>query len=144
MPTIPSPVHPVHPEGPVLLGQVLADALAGIGKPDVRVGRPATCRACGDPAVWHRTADGRWVLMQPGGVPYRLVPAGQRWHITGDGTATNLGPAGTASAAGGAATSGSATCRITHFAVCPLGAPPQAPYLLRLWRHGAARLGLLT
>ncbi|MFD9414105.1 DUF6083 domain-containing protein [Streptomyces goshikiensis] len=138
MPTIPSPVHP---EGPVLLGQVLADALAGIGKPDVRAGRPATCRACGDPAVWHRTTDGRWVLMQPGGVPYRLVPAGQRWHITGDGTATNLGAAAAYDTGGSAAT---ATCRITHFAVCPLGAPPQAPYLLRLWRHGAARLGLLT
>ncbi|MFG2411781.1 DUF6083 domain-containing protein [Streptomyces goshikiensis] len=130
MATMPSPVQP---EGPVLLGQVLADALADIGRPDARAGRPATCRACGDPAVWHRTADGRWVLMQPGGVPYHLVPTGQRWRIAGDGTAANLAPAAP-----------DGTCRITHFAVCPLGAPPKAPHLLRLWRHGAARLGRLT
>ncbi|MCX4541634.1 DUF6083 domain-containing protein [Streptomyces sp. NBC_01565] len=124
---------PAQPEGPVLLGHVLADALAGIGKADVRAGRPATCRACGDPAHWHRTTQGRWVLIQPGDVPHHLVPAGQRWHIAGDGTAVNLGRAAPDD-----------TCRITHFAVCPLGAPPQAPYLLRLWRHGAARLGRLT
>ncbi|WP_329380061.1 DUF6083 domain-containing protein [Streptomyces sp. NBC_01351] len=102
---------------PLLLGQVLADALVTVVRqpqrsqerrqPDAREGRPAVCRLCGEAAYWHRTVRGKWLLVEPGEQPCHLVPAGKRWRIAGDGTAVNLGAAMPAD-----------TCRVSHFDVC--------------------------
>lgn len=119
-----------EPGTPVAVGDVLAGALAAIGAPDGRAGRPGACRDCGDAALWHRTTHGRWILMHPGSVPHHLVPPGHRYRIGSDGTAVHLGDGAPAD-----------TCRVTHFDICPAGPAPRHPYLLRLWHHAAARLG---
>ncbi|MGW7103977.1 DUF6083 domain-containing protein [Streptomyces sp. NPDC054838] len=118
------------PGTPIAVGEVLAGALAAIGGPDGGAGRPATCRDCGDAALWHRTVHGRWILMQPGSVPYHLVPAAGRYRIGSDGTAVHLGAAAPTD-----------DCRVTHFDICPARPAPRHPYLLHLWQHAAARCG---
>ncbi|CAM5576757.1 hypothetical protein GCM10010230_35710 [Streptomyces narbonensis] len=126
--------HPAR--DPVLVGDVLAGmteavtraARTGRAVPDARSPSPATCGACGADADWHRTVRGRWVMIEPGELPTRVVPAGSRWRVAGDGTAVNLGPAVP-----------SDTCRVSHFDVCPgRPAPTGAPVLLAL-RRGHAR-----
>lgn len=111
---------------PVLLADALASALDGIvnaertGRQvqDPRAGGPATCRRCGGAAQWHRTAEGRWVMIEPGAFPTASVPAGKRWRVAGDGTAVNLGSAVP-----------SDICRVSHFDVCPAagGRRPDQP-----------------
>ncbi|WP_233448067.1 MULTISPECIES: DUF6083 domain-containing protein [Streptomyces] len=73
-----------------------------VGVPEPRSGGsspapagPATspCRRCGARAEWHRTVRGRWILIEPGDLPTRAVPAGSRWRVAGDGTAVQLGAA---------------------------------------------------
>ncbi|WP_306325918.1 DUF6083 domain-containing protein [Streptomyces venezuelae] len=93
---------------------------------------PATspCRRCGARAEWHRTVRGRWILIEPGDVPARAVPAGSRWRVAGDGTAVELGAA-----------LPSDTCRVSHFDVCAAApAPVGSPALLALWRGHARRI----
>ncbi|MER5205209.1 DUF6083 domain-containing protein [Streptomyces sp. NPDC002825] len=94
-------------------------------------GTPSTavCDRCGARAEWHRTVRGRWVMIEPAEQTARLVPAGRRWRIAGDGTAVNLGSAVP-----------SDTCRVSHFDVCPARpAPADSPVLLALWRSHARR-----
>ncbi|MEV8586919.1 DUF6083 domain-containing protein [Streptomyces sp. NPDC051180] len=128
-------VHPVRE--PVLVGELLAGVTAAVSSaarsgravPDVRRPRTTTCDGCGAGAEWHRTVRGRWVMIEPGALASRGVPAGRRWRIAGDGTAVHLGPAAP-----------SDTCRISHFDVCPARpAPVDAPVLLALWRGHARR-----
>jgi Family of unknown function (DUF6083) len=92
---------------------------------DPAQGTPTTCRDCGASCSWHRTENGRWLLMEPGGYPTEKVPPGRRWRVAGDGTAVNLHR-------------GNPTdeCRITHFDVCPTKlAPADGPLLLAIWRQ---------
>ncbi|WP_159026474.1 DUF6083 domain-containing protein [Streptomyces vietnamensis] len=99
-------------------------APAAPGKPS-----PAVCDRCGARAEWHRTVRGRWVMIEPGELTARLVPAGRRWRVAGDGTTVNLGSAVP-----------SDTCRVSHFDVCPARpAPADSPLLLALWRSHARR-----
>ncbi|ALO09731.1 hypothetical protein AQF52_4137 [Streptomyces venezuelae] len=127
--------HPARE--PVLVGDVLAGmteavthaARSGRAVPDARRPSTATCGACGAGAEWHRTVRGRWVMIEPGELPARVVPAGSRWRVAGDGTAVNLGSAVP-----------SDTCRVSHFDVCPgRPAPIGSPVLLALWRGHARR-----
>ncbi|WP_242427809.1 DUF6083 domain-containing protein [Streptomyces sp. Root431] len=122
---------------PVLVGDVLAGMTAAVtiaartgrAVPDPRRPSTGTCDGCGAGAAWHRTLRGRWVLMEPGELAARVVPAGRRWRIAGDGTAVALGSAVP-----------SDTCRISHFDVCPARpAPADSPTLLALWRGHARR-----
>ncbi|MDV5147033.1 DUF6083 domain-containing protein [Streptomyces sp. SBC-4] len=104
-------------------------ARTGRAVPDSRSSSPATCGACGAGAAWHRTVRGRWVMIEPGELPARVVPAGRRWRVAGDGTAVDLSPAVP-----------SDTCRVSHFDVCPgRPAPTGSPVLLALWRGHARR-----
>ncbi|MFF8381207.1 DUF6083 domain-containing protein [Streptomyces sp. NPDC015661] len=90
---------------------------------------PAACDRCGARAAWHRTVRGRWVMIEPGELTTRLVPAGRRWRVAGDGTAVNLGSA-----------EPSHTCRVRHADVCPARpAPAESPVMLALWRSHARR-----
>lgn len=127
--------HPARE--PVLVGEVLAGvadavthaARSGRAVPDARRPPAATCDGCGASTEWHRTLRGRWVMIEPGELAARVVPAGRRWRIAGDGTAVNLGPAVP-----------SDTCRVSHFDVCPARPEPVgAPVLLALWRGHARR-----
>ncbi|MGW6395331.1 DUF6083 domain-containing protein [Streptomyces sp. NPDC055103] len=122
---------------PVLVGDVLAGmteavtraARTGRAVPDARKPSHATCSACGAGAEWHRTVRGRWVMIEPGELSVRAVPAGRRWRVAGDGTAVGLGPAVP-----------SDTCRVSHTDVCPgRPAPTGSPVLLALWRGHARR-----
>ncbi|MEU0399942.1 DUF6083 domain-containing protein [Streptomyces sp. NPDC006197] len=99
------------------------------GAPDERAPALAACDRCGARADWHRTVRGRWVMIEPGELTARLVPAGRRWRVGGDGTAVNLGAAVP-----------SDRCRVSHFDVCPARpAPADSPVLLALWRSHARR-----
>jgi uncharacterized protein DUF6083 len=130
---------PGHPNRePVLLGEVLAAtadvvthaARTSVEVPDPRDPGATFCTVCGAEAEWHRTVNGRWILIQPRTWPDRAVPVGKRWRIAGDGTAVNLGAA-----------SPSGSCRISHFDVCPSRpAPVDSPVLLALWRRNAQRV----
>ncbi|MFJ4922145.1 DUF6083 domain-containing protein [Streptomyces sp. NPDC088725] len=131
---------------PVLVGDVLAAANAvtahagrtatavpeapGVpGVPEQRSSGTTSCKSCGRVVIWHRTVNGRWIMIEPGDWLVGSIPAGKRWRIAGDGTAVSLGRA-----------SPSDTCRICHFDVCPSGpAPANSPSLLLLWRGLAQR-----
>ncbi|QES07197.1 hypothetical protein DEJ44_17350 [Streptomyces venezuelae] len=131
--------------GPVVVPEPrLAEAVRDLGAgavvvPEPRSGGsspgpagPATspCRRCGARAEWHRTVRGRWILIEPGDLPARAVPAGSRWRVAGDGTAVQLGAA-----------LPSDTCRVSHFDVCAAApAPVGSPALLALWRGHARRI----
>ncbi|MEW2632468.1 DUF6083 domain-containing protein [Streptomyces sp. NPDC048389] len=110
---------------PVRLGEVLTAAgadLAFAALPDRDTPRRTSCRHCGATAEWHRTAAGRWMLLEPGTQPAESVPPGRRRH-----TAVDL-----------RATAPSAVCRVGHADVCPArSAPPDTPALLALWRRNA-------
>ena len=41
---------------------------------DPRDGNASTCRDCGAAATWHRTTNGRWLLLEPGGYPTDKIP----------------------------------------------------------------------
>ncbi|MFE2282706.1 DUF6083 domain-containing protein [Streptomyces sp. NPDC059443] len=125
---------------PVLVGEILAGT-AGVLDHAVRAARSATraravqaprgtvCRTCGAAAEWHRTVRGRWLMVEPGSWPADSVPAGQRWHITDNGTVVAL-----------SAASVSGRCRISHFDVCSRApAPTGSPLLLGLWRKNVQR-----
>ncbi|GAA4522572.1 hypothetical protein GCM10023191_102010 [Actinoallomurus oryzae] len=99
---------------------------------DPRDGTPATCRDCGAPGSWHRTENGRWLILEPGPYPMSKIPPGKRWRVAGDGTAVNL-------------RSGNPTdeCRITHFDICPAKpAPIDGPFMLALWRQRRPKVDL--
>ncbi|MFI8910769.1 DUF6083 domain-containing protein [Streptomyces sp. NPDC053513] len=101
----------------------------GSRPPGVRAPVLAACDRCGAGAEWHRTARGRWVLIEPGELTAGLVPVGRRWRVGGDGTAANLGAAVPAD-----------RCRVSHFDVCPARpAPDGSPVLLALWQSHARR-----
>ncbi|GGU76304.1 hypothetical protein GCM10010275_08420 [Streptomyces litmocidini] len=144
-----------HPErDPVLVGDVLAGLVEVVAQgarvvaqrtrpgsavrdeagpvsdtPDARAPVPAVCDRCGALAEWHRTARGRWVMIEPGELTARLVPAGRRWRVGGDGTAVDLGAAVPSDG-----------CRVSHFDVCPARpAPADSPVMLALWRSHARR-----
>ncbi|WP_374582889.1 DUF6083 domain-containing protein [Frankia sp. CiP3] len=94
---------------------------------DVRAGSPTTCRDCGAAGSWHRTVNGRWIILEPGDYPIGKVPSGRRWRVAGDGTAVNLRSALPTD-----------SCRITHFDVCPAGPEPaDAPFLRAVWLRNA-------
>ncbi|UYQ61804.1 DUF6083 domain-containing protein [Streptomyces peucetius] len=110
---------------PVRLGDVLTaaggdPAFAALRE---RCGpRRTSCRYCGATAEWHRTADGRWMLMEPGTHPAESVPPGRRRHTAAD--PRTAAPTG--------------LCRVGHADVCPArSAPPDTPALLALWRRNA-------
>ncbi|MFF0475280.1 DUF6083 domain-containing protein [Streptomyces sp. NPDC004284] len=89
----------------------------------------AACDRCGARAEWRRTVRGRRLLLEPGELAARLVPAGRRWRVAGDGTAVALGSAVP-----------SDTCRVSHLDVCPARpAPAGSPVMLALWRSHARR-----
>lgn len=129
-------IGPGHPSRePVLVGDVLVatnEALAHaartrISAPAARSSSTVRCKSCGAHTSWHRTARGRWIMIESGDWPIGPIPAGRRWRIAGDGTAVNLGAA-----------SPSDTCRVSHFDVCPSrAAPVDSPALLALWRRNA-------
>jgi hypothetical protein len=104
---------------PVLLADALATALDGIVTAartgvevrDPRPGGDTSCRSCGAMAEWHRTENGRWVLIEPGAFPAASIPAGKRWRVAGDGTAVNLGCAVP-----------SDICRVSHADLCTAAA----------------------
>ncbi|WP_174552591.1 DUF6083 domain-containing protein [Nocardia speluncae] len=91
---------------------------------DAREGTPTACKHCETECSWHRTRNGRWLLMEPGFYPTAKIPPGKRWRVAGDGTAINLGGANPTD-----------ECRITHFDVCPARrAPEDGTLLLAIWR----------
>ena len=97
---------------------------------DPREGTPATCKECGGQGSWHRTLNGKWLIMEPGMYPLPKIPRGKRWRIAGDGTAVNL-----------RSSSPTDECRITHFDVCPCKpAPTDAPLLLAVWKQRRAEV----
>jgi Family of unknown function (DUF6083) len=92
---------------------------------DPRDGNASACRDCGAAVTWHRTTNGRWLLLEPGGYPTDKIPPGRRWRVAGDGTAVNLGSANPTD-----------ECQITHFDVCPAKrAPDDSSLLLVIWRQ---------
>ncbi|MFF1506940.1 DUF6083 domain-containing protein [Streptomyces sp. NPDC058326] len=104
-------------------GHVLPEAVAPGG---------AACGRCGAPAQWHRTVRGRWIMIEPGELTTRAVPAGSRWRVAGDGTAVDLGSAVP-----------SDTCRVSHFDVCAANPEPVgSPVLLALWRGHVRRFAV--
>ncbi|MFD3530994.1 DUF6083 domain-containing protein [Streptomyces sp. NPDC058664] len=122
-------------------GHGVPDQRSGHGVPDQRSGHlvpedvapgGAVCGRCGASARWHRTVRGRWVLIEPGELTTRAVPAGSRWRVAGDGTAVGLGSAVP-----------SGTCRVSHFDVCAANPEPVgSPVLLALWRGHARRFAV--
>jgi hypothetical protein len=103
----------------------VVEQLRAAQAPDPSQGTPASCKDCGASCSWHRTQNGRWLLLEPGGYPTEKIPPGKRWRVAGDGTAVNLHRANPAD-----------ECRITHFDVCPAKpAPADGPLLLAIWRQ---------
>ena len=105
--------------------ELVMEKLRSAPVPDPAHGSPAACRDCGASCSWHRTENGRWLLLEPGGYPTEKIPPGKRWRVAGDGTAVNLHW-------------GNPTdeCRITHFDVCPAKpAPADGSVLLAIWRQ---------
>jgi hypothetical protein len=103
----------------------VVEQLRAAQAPDPSQGTSASCKYCGASCSWHRTQNGRWLLLEPGGYPTEKVPPGSRWRVAGDGTAVNLHRANPAD-----------ECRITHFDVCPSRpAPADGPLLLAIWRQ---------
>ncbi|WP_370012525.1 DUF6083 domain-containing protein [Nocardia cyriacigeorgica] len=104
--------------------ELVADQLRTAPVVDPREGSPTFCKYCDMEALWHRTLNGRWILLECGAYPTFQVPPGRRWRVAGDGTAVNLGGANPTD-----------ECRITHFDVCPARrAPEDSPLLLAVWR----------
>lgn len=96
-------------------------------RPSPREGTAATCSACGAHTEWHKTRNGRWIMMELHEFPTGQIAVGHRWRIAGDGTALNLGHANPAP-----------MTRVSHFDACPARtAPTHSPALLRLWRRRA-------
>ncbi|MFJ2059438.1 DUF6083 domain-containing protein [Streptomyces sp. NPDC087908] len=90
----------------------------------------SACRRCGGRGVWYRTAQGRWIMIEPGELASAAVPAGSRWQLVGDGTVVRSGSAAP-----------SDRCRVGHADVCAAGPEPVgSPVLLALWRGHARRI----
>lgn len=103
----------------------VVEQLRAAQAPDLSQGTRASCKYCGASCSWHRTENGRWLLLEPGVYPTEKIPPGKRWRVAGDGTAVNLHRANPAD-----------ECRITHFDVCPAKpAPADGPLLLAIWRQ---------
>ncbi|ALC23537.1 DUF6083 domain-containing protein [Streptomyces pristinaespiralis] len=123
--------HPTRSgRDPVRLGDILTatgDALTFATRTAAAAPGSATCHECGSTAERHRTAHGRWILIEPGALAAAAVPVGHRWRIAGDGTAVGLRSAAP-----------SGTCRISHLDVCPARpAPAHSPALHAVWRRNA-------
>ncbi|MFI9113320.1 DUF6083 domain-containing protein [Streptomyces venezuelae] len=124
-PRLPEAVRDLGP-GPV----VVPEPRSGGSSPGPAGPATSPCRRCGARAEWLRTVRGRWILIEPGDLPARAVPAGSRWRVAGEGTAVQLGAA-----------LPSDTCRVSHFDVCAAApAPVGSPALLALWRGHARRI----
>ncbi|MEU7703155.1 DUF6083 domain-containing protein [Streptomyces sp. NPDC015492] len=90
----------------------------------------SACRRCGGRGVWYRTAQGRWIMIEPGELASSAVPAASRWQLAGDGTVVRPGSAAP-----------SERCRVGHADVCAAGPEPVgSPVLLALWRGHARRI----
>ncbi|MEK9519385.1 DUF6083 domain-containing protein [Streptomyces venezuelae] len=90
----------------------------------------SACWRCGGRGVWYRTAQGRWIMIEPGELASAAVPAGSRWQLVGDGTVVRSGSAAP-----------SDRCRVGHADVCAAGPEPVgSPVLLALWRGHARRI----
>lgn len=111
-----------EPETPDV--ELVVDQLRVAPSVDPREGSASPCKYCDREYAWHRTLNGRWLMLEPGGYPTSKVPPGKRWRVAGDGTAVNLGGANPTD-----------ECRITHFDVCPTRrAPEDGTFLLSVWR----------
>jgi hypothetical protein len=121
---------PDYEPAPSAVVSVVEQIHTGAASTDVRDGTSTSCRDCGAAGAWHRTVNGRWVILEPGYYPAHLVPKGKRWRVAGDGTAVNLGTANP-----------SDECRITHFDVCPTRPQPlDGNVLIAAWRRNAAEM----
>ncbi|MFJ8298628.1 DUF6083 domain-containing protein [Streptomyces sp. NPDC094447] len=124
---------------PARTGRSVGEARSGGSVPEPRAGGSepravaptiSACRRCGGRGVWYRTAQGRWIMIEPGELASSAVPAASRWQLAGDGTVVRPGSAAP-----------SERCRVGHADVCAAGPEPVgSPVLLALWRGHARRI----